>query len=380
MNVLHISAGNVYGGVETHLLTLARFRHLCPDMVSHFGACYQDRFSQALAATGAPVHMLGPTRISRPWTILQSRRRLREVVLREEIDAVICHMAWAHAVFGPAARAAGSRSVIFLQNRVDGNHWLERWARRTPPDLILSVSKDTAGTSGNLFPGMLPQVVYSPMPEFETHARAEIRPVVRRELDTPEDATVIIQVSRMEGWKGHPIHLEALGRLRDRKDWICWIVGGPQNDSEVRYFDGLREQAERLGIGGRVRFLGQRRDVPRLLAAADVFCQPNTGTEGFSWVFMEAFAASLPIITGAIGGAVEIVDESSGVLVPPRDVDALTEALRKFIGHPDVCEEAGIAGHRRLHQICDRKTQICKLYEALLPLSARQAVSQESSV
>src|SRR5262245_58168297 len=128
MKVLHITAGNVYGGVETHLVTLAQFRRLCPEMETHFGVCYTDRFRERLAATGAPVHLLGAARTSRPWTVWQSRRRLREVVLREGIEAVVCHMTWAHAIFGAESRSAGSRSVIFLQNRINGDHWLDWWA------------------------------------------------------------------------------------------------------------------------------------------------------------------------------------------------------------------------------------------------------------
>lgn len=380
MRVLHISAGNIFGGVETHLLTLARFRHLCPEMDVHFGVCVAGLLSERLAAAGVPVHMLGHARASRPWTIWQSRRRLREVVLREGIEAVICHMSWAHAVFGPAARSAGCRSVIFLQNRVSGDHWLDRWARRTVPDLILAVSKDTAETSKNLYPGLPAQVVYSPMPEFETHSRAEVRSDVRKELETAANATVIIQVSRMEEWKGHPFHLEALARLASRPDWTCWIVGGPQNASEIHYLDSLRSLANRLGIGERVKFLGQRKDVPRLMAAADVFCQPNIGTEGFSWVFMEAFAASLPIVTSSIGGAVEIVDKSSGMLVPPRDVPKLAGALEKFMDDPDLCRTMGAAGRKRVQQLCDRASQIRKLHEALLALTRQKVVPSAQSV
>ena len=365
MRVLHISAGNIFGGVETHLLTLARFRHLCPEMEVHFGVCVAGLLSERIAGTGAPVHMLGPARVSRPWTIWQSRRRLREVVRREGIDAVICHMSWAQAVFGPAARSAGCRSVIFLQNRVSGDHWVDGWARRTVPDLILAVSKDTAETSKNLYPGLPAQVVYSPMPEFEAHSRAEVRHTVRKELATPANAMVIIQVSRMEEWKGHPFHLEALARLAGRPEWTCWIAGGPQNPSENLYFDSLHALAGRLGIEDRVKFLGQRKDVPQLMAAADVFCQPNTGTEGFSWVFMEAFAAALPIVTSAIGGAVEIVDMSSGILLPPRDVDKLAAALKRFLDDPDLCRTMGAAGRSRVQQLCDRATQIRKLHESL---------------
>jgi len=236
MRVMHIVAGRVFGGVETHLVTLARFRHLCPEMETHFGVCYAGRLSEELRATGAPTHVLGAARLSRPWTIWNVRRELRRVVAREGIEAVVCHMAWAQAIFGPAARSAHCASVIFLQNPVGDVDWLERWARRARPDLALCVSQDTARSSSKLYPDVPAQVVYSPMPEFASYAREEVRPAVRRELNTPEDSTVFVQASRMDVWKGHANLLEALGLLADRQGWVLWMAGGPQNDSERRYF------------------------------------------------------------------------------------------------------------------------------------------------
>ena len=68
-----------------------------------------------------------------------------------------------------------------------------------------------------------------------------------------------------------------------------------------------------------MRFLGQREDVPRLMAAADVFCQPNTGPEPFGIVLVEALYAGLPVVTSGFGGAAEIVDQTCGVLTAPGD-------------------------------------------------------------
>src|SRR5688572_5677642 len=110
MKVMHIVAGQMFGGVETHLVTLARFRKLCPEMEPHFGVCYSARLSEELKASGVPVHILGAARVSRPWTIWRARKRLREVIRREKIDVVISHMTWTQAVFGPAAHAAQCRS------------------------------------------------------------------------------------------------------------------------------------------------------------------------------------------------------------------------------------------------------------------------------
>ena len=100
------------------------------------------------------------------------------------------------------------------------------------------------------------------------------------------------------------------------------MVGGAQRPEEQEYMREIQEKAIQLGIGERVRFLGQRSDVPSLLAAADIFSQPNLGAEPFGIVFIEALAAGLPVVTTAMGGPQEIIDESCGFVAPPGDAES----------------------------------------------------------
>src|SRR5947208_3625713 len=75
MRVLHVTTGNLYGGVETCLMTLARSRGLCPEMEPSFAVCFRGRLWDELTAAGVPVYQLRPTRVSRPWTVLRARGR-----------------------------------------------------------------------------------------------------------------------------------------------------------------------------------------------------------------------------------------------------------------------------------------------------------------
>jgi glycosyltransferase involved in cell wall biosynthesis len=194
---------------------------------------------------------------------------------------------------------------------------------------------------------------------------ARDRALVRAGFETPLTATVIVQASRMEAGKGHAVHLEALGRLRDSPDWVCWVVGGAQSRAEERYAERLRLDAARLGIADRVRFVGQRADVPRLLAAADVHCQPNVRPDSFGVAFVEALYAGLPVVTSALGGALEIVDASCGVLLPPGDAGALAASLRTLIDDPPRRRALGAAGPSRARSLCDPGQQVRRLAEAL---------------
>jgi glycosyltransferase involved in cell wall biosynthesis len=124
-------------------------------------------------------------------------------------------------------------------------------------------------------------------------------------------------------------------------------------------------------VADRVRFLGQRTDVPALLAAADIHCQPNLGAEPFGIAFVEALYAGLPVVTTALGAATEILDESCGVLVPPGDAAGLAEALRRLIEDPRERQRLGRAGPTRASQLCDPARQLNRLAEVLRPSTAR---------
>ena len=161
----------------------------------------------------------------------------------------------------------------------------------------------------------------------------------------------------MEEWKGQAVLLEALGRLRHHTGWTLWMAGGAQRPSEARYLQSLRDAAERLGIADRVRFLGHRTDVPALLNLSDIFCQPNLAPEPFGISLVEAMSAGLPVVTSAAGGALEIVNESCGVLVPAGDAAALAVALERLILDSAERQRLGRAGPSRAAELCDPTAQ-----------------------
>lgn len=364
MRVLHVHSGNMFGGVETLMLTLAANRDAAPEMEPHFALCFRDRLARELEAAGAPVRDLGEVRISRPHQVIRARRRLARLLRELRPDVVLCHSPWSLAVFGPTVRRAGAPLAMTMHGAAEG-HWLERLAWRTPPDLVLANSEYTISTLTALPPNVRVELVYYPIASRAVELDQDARAAVRAELDTPAEAVVIVQVSRMEPWKGHRLHLDALARMRDVPGWVCWQVGGAQRPEERVYMDGLREQAERAGIADRVRFLGLRSDVPRLLAAADVHCQPNTGPEPFGITFIEGLDAGLPVVTTAIGGGKEIVDPSCGILVPPADPGALAAALADLVRSPEKRARLGAAGPARAEALCGVETQLPRLARAL---------------
>jgi glycosyltransferase involved in cell wall biosynthesis len=363
MRVLHVSAGNLYGGIETLLVTLARERHLCRDLEPGFALCFEGRLARELRATGVSVSMLGPARVRYPWTILAVRRRLAALLEAERPDVVVTHGAWSHAIAASVVRRSARGLAHWVHGPPSGDHWLERWARRTPPDVAIANSRFTAASLVRLFPRVSAAVVYAPV-SAPDEAIGHRRQAVRALLGAAEDSVVIVIACRLEQWKGHLLLVDALGRLRDNPRWVAWIAGGPQRRDEQIYLDEIRAAAARAGILPRVRFLGQRTDVPGLLAAADIHCQPNEGGEPFGLAFVEALRAGLPVVTTAIGAAAEIVDTSCGVLVPV-DAKALATALERLVAAPAERLRLGAAGPARARALCDPAARLAELHGAL---------------
>ncbi len=162
------------------------------------------------------------------------------------------------------------------------------------------------------------------------------RAAVRRELRLPEEVRVVGLVARLDHWgKGHRELFTALAGLTDRYLLKALIIGGGRREAE------LRQLAAELGLGPRVNFLGQRRDIPDLLAALDILVLPSYG-EGVSLALLEGMAAGLPVIATAVGGLPEVVtDGVNGLLIPPRDPEALARALARLLADPDFARRLG---------------------------------------
>jgi glycosyltransferase involved in cell wall biosynthesis len=363
MRVLHVHSGNLYGGVETFLCTLARCRHMTPSMEMSVALCFDGRIAGELRAEQVPTLDLGHVRLGRPDLVWRARQALASLLQRESYDVVVCHQAWPLAVFGSTVKAAGLPLVSWVHMAQSGRHWLERLAGLTEPDLFICNSRFTASVLPKANAKV--EVVYYPVSPGAKGAKGA----------TGAGGAVIIQVSRMEPWKGQRVTLEALGRLRDVPGWRCLQVGGAQRPLEQRYLDSLRETCTELGIAHRVEFLGHRSDVAGLLASADIFCQPNLGPEPFGISFIEALYAGLPVVSSAIGGALEVVDTACGVLVAPGNSADLASVLSRLVTDRGERERLGRMGPERARTLCDPQMQMTRIAAVLEQVSSKRAVA-----
>jgi glycosyltransferase involved in cell wall biosynthesis len=355
MSILHVAAGNLYGGVERVLVEIAR----AAQPASHeFALSFEGRLARELDACGVKRHQLGEVRFSRPLTAWRARRRLSAVAKTCGHDGVVAHSPWSYALAAPAL--SPRRPVLWAHDALRGDHWTEHRVAARPPELVICNSQFTESAVAGWLATVRREVIYPPVAWAKP---AKTRAEVRASLSVAERTVVIVMVSRFERWKGHAALLRAAVDLPG--DWTIWIAGGAQRPHEREYEAELRALAKAGGASSRVVFLGERRDVPDLLAAADIHCQPNSEPEPFGLAFVEALHAGRPVVTTNAGGAREIVTPACGVLVEPGDPSGLRASLVDLISNDTRRRALGDAGPARARELCDPARQVTRLETVL---------------
>lgn len=139
--------------MEAILVTLARSEGLYPELRPDFALCFEGRLNRELEAQDRFPRRLGAVRISRPWSVLQARRRLKDLLQKERYEAVVCHSVWSQVVFAPVIhQVCEAAQILWLHDAAQGSHWLERWASRVSPHGVISNSRFTQSTAGMLYP------------------------------------------------------------------------------------------------------------------------------------------------------------------------------------------------------------------------------------
>lgn len=171
------------------------------------------------------------------------------------------------------------------------------------------------------------------------------RQAARAALGLRDEQPVVLTVGRLTVMKGHRHLVDAVPGLLRRVPDLAVVVLGTGH-----LHDELQKQAAELGVADAVHLPGHRSDARMLLDAADVFVLPSRH-EGMPLVLLEAMDAGLPVVaTRVIGSEEVVVDGETGLLVRPRDAQALEQALGRLLADPEARRRYGQAGQRRFHE------------------------------
>ncbi len=354
MRVVHIIKVTRISGAERHLLLLLaglRKRRVDARLV-------------ILVERAQPMDdMLTAARDSEiPITRLFIRRdydlallwKLRALLRDQKPDLVHTHLIHADLFGYFAARAAGIRHVVSSRHNDDQFRYRPRWRklhrrlwRWTSGGIAISESIRRFAIEVEGAPAEKITVVQYGI-DFawpSDDAIASARQTLRAKLGLDSDALLLGMVCRLVEQKGIPYALEAMRRIRAQFPQAHLVIAG---DGEKA--DELRRLASALGMADRVHWLGWRSDAADLMAAFDLLLAPSLW-EGFGLVLLEAMARRVPVIASRVGAIPEvIVHGESGILIEPRDVAALAQAMARLLDDRALRKYMGLLGAARLEE------------------------------
>ncbi len=196
--------------------------------------------------------------------------------------------------------------------------------------------------------------------------RDDVRDEVRREFGVADDEVLVVSVANLRPEKGYDVLLDSAAILVAR-DLPVRVVAVGRGEGELERTMKARHAALRLG--DRFTFAGQRDDVLRILAGADVFVLASR-QEGLPVVLMEATSVGLPIVATAVGGVPQVLtDGVDGLVVPPGDPEALADALTRVVSDPELRARFGAGAKRRsaMFDVAEASRTIESIYREVAP-------------
>lgn len=359
--VLWLVKGLGPGGAEMLLLSVARLAdHERFAYEAAYVLPWKDHLVERLEREHVQVHCLEGSRLLHPGWVL----RLRALLRSRRYDVVHLHSPLiagvARLVVRTLPRSSRPRVVSTEHNTwwsySRGTRWLNALLYRRD-DARFAVSNEVLSTIWPCLREDVEVLVHGLVLEDVEAARAE-RPAVREELGVDDSTVVVGTVANFRAQKGYPDLLAAAAVvLESCPDVVFVAVGQGPLEDEVR-----RRHAE-LGLGERFRLLGYREDVPRVLAACDVFVLASLH-EGFPVAVMEALAAGIPLVATSVGGVPDaIVDGVHGFTVPPRRPELLAERLVQLVADAELRQGCATAAKQAGRQF-DISAAVRRLEEA----------------
>lgn len=360
------------GGTERQVVNLAR--ELDRSRFELHLACFKKRgeFMREVVSNGIPLSAYPIHRLLRPSTALQMLR-LAGDLRRKRIQIVRSYGLYPNLFALPAAWLAGV-PVRIASIRDTGDHLTpkQRRAQRWVSSFAQRVLVNAEAIKRRLLdegydPG---RIVVIPngidLDRFSGTAQGRIL----RELGVPPATPVVGVVARLNELKGIEYFLAAMAQVAKRFPGARFlVVGDGRGPVGAAYRASLEREASLLGLHGRLHFTGFREDVPELLGELTVSVQPSL-SEGLSNVVLESFAAGVPVVATSAGGNSELVAHGiNGLLAPPRDAQALADAVCLLLADPDRARQLGAEGRRCVEERYSLRAMVRRtaaLYEDLL--------------
>jgi len=329
-SVLFLITGLSYGGAETQLVNLATKLKERGWDVRVVSMLPPQAFVEELKNADIPLATLNMRRgVADPRAVFRLLKILREW----KPDIVHSHMVHANLLARVVRIFCKIPVLISTAHNIDeGGRWREIVYRLTDPLVDLTTNVSRAAVERYICVGVVPKNKIRFMPNGIDTAKFNLNKAagkrLRNELGV-DNYFVWLAVGRFEEAKDYPNMLRAFKMIVSKKSNVVLLLVG-----QGSLMEEVKKLASELKLGDKVRFLGVRRDVPDLMNAADAYVM-SSAWEGMPMVLLEAGACGLPIVATDVGGNSEVVlNNKTGFIVPPRNPEALAQAMEKMMALP----------------------------------------------
>lgn len=363
-NIIYLIDGLGMGGAERMMVPI--LQHLSRDDFSPRVCVFQEKAGNPIAddlrAIGIPVDFL-PVPYLRDLTAVP---RLWKYFRETKADLVHTQLEFADTLGNFVAKLLRLPSVCTIHtlpsqdmNTKSKAHQRVEWfSLRHFCDRVIAVSEEARTYHVQIGGAIEKQTttIYNGIDISHFNGLVGERDALRRELGIPLDAHLMTTVAVLREPKGIQFMLQALPEILAADPQAYYLIAG-----DGPYGDTLRQEAGKLPQSNHIIFAGMRKDVPRVLAASDIFVLP-TLTEALPTVLAEAMACNLPVVASAVGGVPEMVFEGeNGSLVSPGDPKQLVKACLSLLKDENLRRDTG----KRGWQITHEKFNIHKQVESL---------------
>ncbi len=364
MKVLCVNHTGTVSGAERSLLDL--LGGLPSDIEARLACPSEGQLAQAARTAGIGIDAIpgtdGSLRLHPLRTPIAigtlSLAGLRTAAHARRMNADVIHANSIRAglISVPAGRLVGLPVVVHVRDRLPRSAAADASLRMIAlgAQTVVANSRYTADGLRAVTAHGHVRVVYNPVDPGRFVGSELDRDAIRATLGLSRDAVVLAVIGQITPWKAQDDAVRATGLLRRAGvDARLLIVGEPKFVSSATRYDNLGYYADlqRLisseALGDRVHLLGERSDIPALMAALDVLLVPSW-EEPFGRVVIEAMAARLPVLATSVGGPAEIItDGIDGMLLAPHDPGRWADTIVRLAASPELRERLGEAGRKR---------------------------------
>jgi glycosyltransferase involved in cell wall biosynthesis len=329
--IADIALGIDKGNFESHIWCLSK------------GGSIADELKEK----GASVKILGISSYFNPLNIL----KLATLLKKAKPDIVHTHGYFASVIGRIAANYA---RVPVLFNHVHSTYWdykkrnlfIEKLlSKHTQTIICCSEAVRNFVTKNEKIDPSKTIVIYNGV-DVERFSNSKYISAKRMELGINPNDPVIGTVSSLTPHKGHKYLLLAAREILETFSSTKFLFVGDGGLKEE-----LEDQAKNLNIFSNVIFTGTRKNIPELLNLIDIFVLPSSSREGLGISIIEAMAVEKPVVATNIGGVPEVVEDGkTGILVPPKNPEALAGAVIELLNNPGKTKEMGRLGRLRIKE------------------------------